>query len=133
MMKIYARRGDVKLEKASQVVEQWMHEFKTDPDSLVGELTAINVRSPIIINQMLRAIALWNGETNNPVQIRAVLNFDGICSAVLHYLGVLIDLDIIPDRSDQPGASKSKPSGRPRRPKPDRFPRRQRVANMAAG
>ena len=97
MMKIYARKGDViQLRKAAQLVDQWKHQFMSDPDSLLVNGTHFEAKSPVIINQMMRAISLWC--TGNVANISAVLDHDSVHSALLHYLHILIDLDLSPDR-----------------------------------
>ena len=76
-----------------------MHEFKSDPDSLCRGLNRIEVRSPVIINQMMRAIALFSGPKERTRPINTVLNHDSPHSALFHYFRILIDLDILPDKN----------------------------------
>ena len=101
MMKIYSQKGNaIKLHQAAVLVDQWLHEFKTDPRSLAGSTrNIINVRSPVIINQMLRAISLWTGKKRGRAPIRLVLpDFESVHSALLHYFRIMIELDILPDK-----------------------------------
>lgn len=106
MMKLYSRRGFVQLDKAALLVDQWKHEFKSNPESLRAHLSILSVSSPVIINQMMRAIAIWSGNTfwngnqcsDTPSNVN-VLGHGSVHSALLHYFRVLVELDIVPDKN----------------------------------
>ena len=103
-MKILSRRGHIQLEKAGKLVAEWMHEYQTNPETLRGKLTVLDINGPVIINQMMRAIALWSGRfgpwpRGHDAPITNVLSHESVHSALLYYFGCLMELDICPDKN----------------------------------
>ena len=102
------------------LVSQWVHEYKTDPDSLQGQLVHVDIHCPIILSQMIKLVVLrenifcWR---HKPWMLNAVRFYVSKClelglgvdeslkeilvmlvhrTRVLHQVQVLVDDVIIP-------------------------------------
>ena len=76
--------------RAITLVTDWIHEYQTDHDSLQGQLSTLQVRSSVILNQMIKILMLKDN-----VYCRHQKSWT--LSALRFYVQTAIELDVIGD------------------------------------